>query len=88
MSQSLRDVIPIMGLQKEMREKNFNVLCTKPYVYYCKVFEDKSGALKLARLPKFCPLVFISFSCNYKNASRNDKFQQIESCVFLHRSPY
>jgi hypothetical protein len=37
MSQSLRDVIPIMGLLQEMREQNFNVLCTKPYVY-CKVF--------------------------------------------------
>ncbi len=35
MSQSLRDVIPIMGLLQEMREQNFNVLCTKPYVYCC-----------------------------------------------------
>ena len=54
MSQSLRDVIPIMGLLQEMRERNFNVLCTEPYVY-CKVFEDNSGALELARLPKLCP---------------------------------
>ena len=37
-----------------MREQNFNVLCTKPYVY-CKVFEDISGTLKMARLPKLCP---------------------------------
>jgi hypothetical protein len=37
-----------------MRERNFNVLCTEPYVY-CKVFEDNSGALKLARLPKLRP---------------------------------
>ena len=35
-----------------------------------------------------CSLVFISFSRNYKNASCNDRFQQIESYVFLHRSPY
>ena len=54
MSQSLRDVIPIMGLLQEMRERNFNVLCTEPYVY-CKVFEDNSGALELARLPKLRP---------------------------------
>ena len=33
-------------------------------------------------------LVFISCSRNYKNASRNDRFQQIESYVFLHRSLY
>ncbi len=37
-----------------MREQNFNVLCSKPYVY-CKVFEENSGALKLARLPKLHP---------------------------------
>ncbi len=54
MSQALHDVIPIMGLLQEMREQDFKVLCTKPYVY-CKVFEDNSGALELARLPKLCP---------------------------------
>jgi hypothetical protein len=54
MSQFLCDVIPIMGLLQEMREKNFNVLCTKPYVY-CKVFEDNSGTIEMARLPKLCP---------------------------------
>ncbi len=54
MSQALRDVIPIMGLLQEMREQDFKVLCTKPYVY-CKVFEDNSGALELARLHKLCP---------------------------------
>jgi hypothetical protein len=54
MSMSLRDVIPIMELIKEMKEHNIPVLCTKLYVY-CKVFEDNSGALELARLPKLCP---------------------------------
>jgi hypothetical protein len=34
MSQALRDVIPNMGLLQEMREQDFKVLCTKPYVYY------------------------------------------------------
>ncbi len=51
MSQSLRDVIPVMNLFEEMREQDFQVICTKPHVY-CKVFEDNSGALELTRLPK------------------------------------
>jgi hypothetical protein len=56
MSQALRDVIPIMVLLQEMREQDFKVICTEPYVY-CKVFEDNSGALELARLPKFRPRI-------------------------------
>jgi hypothetical protein len=55
MSQALRDVIPVMNLLQEMREQDFQVICNEPYVY-CKVlFEDNSGALELARLPKLCP---------------------------------
>jgi hypothetical protein len=54
MSQALHDIIPILGLLQEMREQDFKVLCTKPCVY-CKVFEDNSGTLKLARLPNLCP---------------------------------
>ena len=54
MSQSLRNVIPIMGLVQEMMEQDFQVICTEPYVY-CKVFKDNLGALKLAWLPKLCP---------------------------------
>jgi hypothetical protein len=52
MSQALRDVIPIMGLLQEMRERDFKVLCTKPYVY-CKVFEDNSGTLNWQGFPSF-----------------------------------
>jgi hypothetical protein len=54
LSQSLRDIIPIMDLLQEMRERDFKVICTKPYVY-CKVFQDNSGALEFARPPKLCP---------------------------------
>ena len=54
MSMALRDVLPIMNLVKEMKDHGFPVLCTEPYVY-CKVFEDNSGALELARLPKLRP---------------------------------
>ncbi len=51
MSQSLCDVIPVMNLLQEMRERGFQAACTKSHVY-CKVFEDNSGALEFARLPK------------------------------------
>jgi len=54
MSMALRNVIPIMELMNEFRERNFKVVCTQPQVY-CKVFEDNSGALELARLPKLRP---------------------------------
>jgi hypothetical protein len=50
----LQDVLPIMFLIQEMKDKGFQVICTKPYIY-CKVFEDNLGALELARLPKLCP---------------------------------
>ena len=51
LSMSLRDVLPIMFLLNEMRDKGLQVICTAPH-FYCKVFEDNSGALELARLPK------------------------------------
>jgi hypothetical protein len=54
MSQALHDVIPIMNLLQEMRERNFKVVCIEPYVH-CKVFEDNAGALELARVPKLRP---------------------------------
>ena len=54
MSMALRDVLPIMHLVTEMKGHGFPVLCTEPYVF-CKVFEDNSGALELARLPKLRP---------------------------------
>ncbi len=54
LSMALRDVIPIMELMSEFQARNFKVICTKPQVY-CKVFEDNSGALELARLPKLRP---------------------------------
>jgi hypothetical protein len=54
LSTALRDVIPIMELLAEMRQRGYKVICTEPIVY-CKVFEDNSGALELARLPKLRP---------------------------------
>jgi hypothetical protein len=54
LSTALRDVIPIMELFEEMRKRGHKVVCNEPVVY-CKVFEDNSGALELARLPKLRP---------------------------------
>lgn len=54
MSQALREVIPIMHLLEEMKEKKFKIYTTIPRVY-CKCFEDNSGALEMARIPKMRP---------------------------------
>ncbi|KAL3776245.1 hypothetical protein ACHAWO_007818, partial [Cyclotella atomus] len=54
LSTALQDVIPIMELMDEMRNRGHKVVCEEPIVY-CKVFEDNSGALELARLPKLWP---------------------------------
>ena len=53
MSMALRGNISLMELIKEMREHKFDIVNTQSYVY-CKVFEDNSGALELARLPRLC----------------------------------
>jgi hypothetical protein len=54
LSQALRDVLPIMFLIQEIKEKGFQVIANIPHVY-CKAFEDNSSALELARLPKLRP---------------------------------
>ncbi len=54
MSQSFCDIIPVMNLLQEMREQDYQVICTKPHLY-CKIFEDNLGALELARLPDLRP---------------------------------
>ena len=54
LSTSLRKVIPLMGIIKEARENGLNINDIPPKVH-CTVFEDNSGALELARLPKMRP---------------------------------
>jgi hypothetical protein len=54
LSESLRDTIPLMDLVTEFAEHGFKILSSAPRVY-CKAFEDNSGALELARLPKIRP---------------------------------
>jgi hypothetical protein len=54
-----------MSLLQEMREQDYQVICTKPHVY-CKVFGDNSGALELARLPKLRPMTkHINVCCHH-----------------------
>ena len=54
LSQSLREVIPVINLLNEMKENNFPPVSTVPTVY-CKAFEDNSGALELAKTPRLRP---------------------------------
>jgi Reverse transcriptase (RNA-dependent DNA polymerase)/GAG-pre-integrase domain len=54
LSQSLREVIPLMRLITELRDAGFDIPGTPPKVH-CKTFEDNSGALEMARTPKLRP---------------------------------
>ena len=54
LSYALRETIPIIELLKEMQQHGFAVNSTAPKVT-CKVFEDNSGALEMARVHKFRP---------------------------------
>ena len=54
LSDSLRDTIPLMDLINEFKQHGFKVISSQPRVY-CRAYEDNSGALELARLPKLRP---------------------------------
>ena len=54
LSTAMREVIPLMGLLKEMKEQGFQVLSTDPKIH-CKVFEDNIGAIELATNHKYRP---------------------------------
>ena len=54
LSYSLRDAIPIMNLLNEMKQNGINIASTTPQVM-CRVFEDNSGALELAKETKYRP---------------------------------
>ena len=54
LSSALQDVIPIMELMDELKDRGYELISTKPKVY-CKSFKDNSGALEIARLPKMRP---------------------------------
>ena len=54
LSQALREVKPLMDLALELKDRGFKCEYTKPKVH-CKVFEDNTGALALATVPKIRP---------------------------------
>jgi hypothetical protein len=54
LSASLREVIHLMQLVAEAKDLGWETFVGKPTVH-CKVFEDNSGALEMARLPKMRP---------------------------------
>jgi hypothetical protein len=54
LSQSMREAINLMQLVKEMNDKDITTCSDVPKVY-CKVFEDNSEALEIARTHKMRP---------------------------------
>ena len=54
LSYALREAIPIMNLFKEMIKMGMPINSSKAKVH-CKVFEDNSGALEIAKVAKFRP---------------------------------
>jgi Reverse transcriptase (RNA-dependent DNA polymerase)/GAG-pre-integrase domain len=54
LSQALREVIPLMRIIEELAKAGFVIPTAVPKVH-CKVFEDNSGALEMARTPKMRP---------------------------------
>jgi hypothetical protein len=54
LSYALRDAIPIMELLKEMKQFGYPIGTPQARVH-CRVFEDNSGALEMAKTHKFRP---------------------------------
>ena len=54
LSTALREAIPLISLLKEIKGQGINVYTKAPAVH-CKVFEDNSGALEIAKTPKMRP---------------------------------
>jgi hypothetical protein len=53
-SEAFRTLLPLMDLLEEARRMGIPIQLGAPVVH-CKAFEDNSGALELARLPKMRP---------------------------------
>ena len=51
LSHSLREVIPLINLLKEMEKREICTISDTPSIF-CKAFEDNLGALELAKSPK------------------------------------
>ena len=54
LSESMRDVLPLMELLEELRQKGFAEASAAPKVK-CTAFEDNEGAISLAKTPRLRP---------------------------------
>jgi Reverse transcriptase (RNA-dependent DNA polymerase) len=54
LSYALRDAIPVMRLLREMKKRGYPIVTTQARVH-CRVFEDNSGALEMAKVHKYRP---------------------------------
>ncbi len=54
LSQSMREVLPIMWLLQEAHDQGIPVLTNPPKIH-CKVFEDNAGTIEIAKVPKMRP---------------------------------
>ena len=54
LSTACRELIPMLEFTKEMRSYHIKSHPATPKIH-CKIFEDNSGAIKMARTPKICP---------------------------------
>jgi len=54
LSQSMREVIPLMALMKEAQQMRLPIRPLSPKIH-CKVFEDNTGAIEIAKVPKMRP---------------------------------
>lgn len=54
LSTAMRELIPLMHIMKEMRERGHDIPGAVPKIR-CRVFEDNSGALEMANNPKYRP---------------------------------
>jgi hypothetical protein len=54
LSQSLCHVIPLINLAKEFKQKELVLFSDHPKIH-CKLFENNSGAIELAKVPKIRP---------------------------------
>ena len=54
MSKALQDTLPVLWILQEMHDLGFKVHATKADVH-CRVFQDNSGAVEIANVPKYRP---------------------------------
>ena len=54
LSQAMREVLPMANMITELKENGFHFNDSTPAVH-CKAFQDNTGAIEMANVPKFRP---------------------------------